>query len=98
MVSMGRALMTEARLYLIDEPSLGLAPIISQRTIVALRGIGWAVPSTRIDGLNYALLTIGVADICRVSISQIRALAPQNSSIKNVGSFIPQDWHLQRPG
>jgi branched-chain amino acid transport system permease protein len=57
-----------------------------------------ALPSTRIDGLYYALLTIGVAEICRVSISQIRALAPQNSSINNVGSFIPIDWHLQRPG
>lgn len=57
-----------------------------------------ALPSTRIDGLYYALLTIGVAEICRVSISQIRALAPQNSSINNVGSFIPQDWFLQRPG
>ena len=57
-----------------------------------------ALPSTRIDGLYYALLTIGVAEICRVSISQIRALAPQNGSINNVGSFIPQDWFLQRPG
>lgn len=57
-----------------------------------------ALPSTRIDGLYYALLTIGVAEIARVSISQIRALAPQNSSINNVGSFIPQDWYLQRPG
>lgn len=57
-----------------------------------------ALPSTRIDGLYYALLTIGVAEICRVSISQIRALAPANSSINNVGSFIPQDWYLQRPG
>lgn len=57
-----------------------------------------ALPSTRIDGLYYALLTIGVAEICRVSISQIRALAPQNSSINNVASFVPQDWYLQRPG
>lgn len=57
-----------------------------------------ALPSTRIDGLYYALLTIGVAEICRVSISQIRALAPTNGSINNVGSFIPQEWYLQRPG
>lgn len=39
MVSVGRALMTEARLYLIDEPSLGLAPVISQRVVAALREI-----------------------------------------------------------
>ncbi len=36
MVSIGRMLMTEARLYLIDEPSLGLAPKISQRVMKAL--------------------------------------------------------------
>ncbi|MEX0286528.1 MAG: ABC transporter ATP-binding protein [Paracoccaceae bacterium] len=36
MVSIGRMLMTEARLYLIDEPSLGLAPKISQRVMTAL--------------------------------------------------------------
>lgn len=57
-----------------------------------------ALPSTRLDGLYYALLTLGVAEICRVSISQIRALAPTNGSINNVASFIPQDWFLQRPG
>lgn len=57
-----------------------------------------ALPSTRIDGLYYALLTIGLAEICRVSIGQIRALAPQNSSINNVASFVPAEWYLQRPG
>ena len=36
MVSIGRMLMAESRLYLIDEPSLGLAPKISQRVMEAL--------------------------------------------------------------
>ena len=36
MVSVGRALMVEAKLYLIDEPSLGLAPKISTSVIEAL--------------------------------------------------------------
>lgn len=40
MVSIGRMLMSDARLYLIDEPSLGLAPKISQRVMEAL----WALP------------------------------------------------------
>jgi branched-chain amino acid transport system permease protein len=61
-------------------------------------GLFLALPSTRLDGLYYALLTLGVAEICRVSISQIKALAPSNSSINNVESFIPAAWHLQRPG
>ncbi len=36
MVSIGRMLMVEARLYLVDEPSLGLAPKISERVMRAL--------------------------------------------------------------
>ncbi|MEM8753303.1 MAG: ATP-binding cassette domain-containing protein [Pseudomonadota bacterium] len=60
MVSIGRMLMTEARLYLVDEPSLGLAPKISERVMAAL----WALP---VDGAmivaeqNVSLLT-GRAD------------------------------------
>ncbi len=57
-----------------------------------------ALPSTRLDGLYYALLTLGVAEICRVFVSQIRALAPLNGSINQVDSFIPPDWLLKRPG
>ncbi|MGZ5876131.1 MAG: branched-chain amino acid ABC transporter permease [Bradyrhizobium sp.] len=63
-----------------------------------LFGLLLALPSTRLDGLYYALLTLGIAEICRVSITQIKALAPSNSSINNVDSFIPAAWHLQRPG
>lgn len=57
-----------------------------------------ALPSTRLDGLYYALLTLGVAEICRVFLSQIKALAPANGSINQVASFIPSHWMLQRPG
>ena len=57
-----------------------------------------ALPSTRLDGLYYALLTLGIAEICRVFVSQIKALAPTNGSINKVDSFIPEDWFLQRPG
>jgi len=60
MVSIGRMLMTEARLYLIDEPSLGLAPKISQRVMEAL----WDLPvegAMIIAEQNVSLLT-GRAD------------------------------------
>lgn len=60
MVSIGRMLMTEARLYLVDEPSLGLAPKISERVMEAL----WALPVTGamiIAEQNISLLT-GRAD------------------------------------
>jgi branched-chain amino acid transport system ATP-binding protein len=39
MVSLGRGLMADVHLYLIDEPSLGLAPIVSKTVIDALMKI-----------------------------------------------------------
>ena len=57
-----------------------------------------AAPSTRLDGLYYALLTMGVAEICRVFVLQLRPLTASGGAITNVDSFIPEDWFLQRPG
>jgi len=57
-----------------------------------------AAPSTRLDGLYYALLTMGVAEICRVFVTQLRGLTQTNGAITQVDSFIPEDWFLQRPG
>jgi len=60
MVSIGRMLMTEARLYLVDEPSLGLAPKISEGVMQAL----WDLPvegAMIVAEQNVALLT-GRAD------------------------------------
>ena len=57
-----------------------------------------AAPSTRLDGLYYALLTMGVAEICRVFVSQLRFLTQTGGAITQVDSFIPEDWFLQRPG
>ena len=57
-----------------------------------------AAPSTRLDGLYYALLTMGVAEICRVFVTQLRSLTQTNGAITQVDSFIPDAWFLQRPG
>ncbi len=57
-----------------------------------------ALPSTRLDGLYYALLTMGFAEICRVFVVQLKVLGPTNGSINKVDSFIPSEWFLQRPG
>lgn len=57
MVSVGRALMADARLYLIDEPSLGLAPKISQRVVEALVDIDLDGKAMIIAEQNVALLS-----------------------------------------
>ena len=54
-----------------------------------------ALPSTRLDGLYYALLTLGMVEICRVFVQQMKVLAPANGSINAVGSFIPAEWFLR---
>ncbi|MCB2061237.1 MAG: ATP-binding cassette domain-containing protein [Novosphingobium sp.] len=57
MVSVGRALMTEASLYLIDEPSLGLAPKISASVMEALHSIRSEGKAMIIAEQNVALLS-----------------------------------------
>ena len=57
-----------------------------------------AAPSTRLDGLYYALLTMGVAEICRVFVIQLKALTQTGGAVTQVDSFIPEEWFLQRPG
>lgn len=57
-----------------------------------------AAPSTRLDGLYFALLTMGLAEICRVFVLQLKPLTASGGAITNVDSFIPADWFLQRPG
>ncbi|MCZ4292313.1 ATP-binding cassette domain-containing protein [Hoeflea alexandrii] len=56
MVSVGRALMTEASLYLIDEPSLGLAPKISRSVLDALFSLPREGKAMVIAEQNVALL------------------------------------------
>jgi branched-chain amino acid transport system ATP-binding protein len=57
MVSIGRALMSDARLYLIDEPTLGLAPKVSRRVIEALVNIELAGKAMVIAEQNVAVLS-----------------------------------------
>lgn len=57
MVSVGRALMVEAKLYLIDEPSLGLAPKISASVIEALFALPKDGRAMVIAEQNVALLS-----------------------------------------
>lgn len=56
MVSIGRGLMTDAKLYLVDEPSLGLAPKIGQSVMEALFEIDLKDSAMFIAEQNVALL------------------------------------------
>ena len=57
MVSVGRALMADAKLYLVDEPSLGLAPQISIGLVAALCEIDLGDGAMLIAEQNLPLLT-----------------------------------------
>ncbi len=56
MVSIGRGLMTDAKLYLVDEPSLGLAPKIGQSVMEALLALDLKESAMFIAEQNVALL------------------------------------------
>ncbi|SIT80113.1 ABC transporter ATP-binding protein [Pontibaca methylaminivorans] len=56
MVSLGRGLMTDAKLYLVDEPSLGLAPKIGQSVMEALFALDLKDSAMFIAEQNVALL------------------------------------------
>jgi branched-chain amino acid transport system ATP-binding protein len=56
MVSIGRGLMTDAKLYLADEPSLGLAPKIGISVMEALLKIDLNDSAMMIAEQNVALL------------------------------------------
>jgi branched-chain amino acid transport system ATP-binding protein len=72
MVSVGRALMVEARLYLIDEPSLGLAPKISASVIEALFSLPKDGRAMVIAEQNVALLSGRVDRMVGMHAGRIR--------------------------
>jgi branched-chain amino acid transport system ATP-binding protein len=72
MVSIGRALMSDARLYLIDEPTLGLAPKVSQRVIEALVNIEIEGKAMVIAEQNVAVLSGAVNRMIGMHAGRLR--------------------------
>ncbi len=75
MVSIGRGLMAEASLFLVDEPSLGLAPKIGKSVIDALMDINLGTSAMVIAEQNVALLEGRVDRIIGMHVGKLKGEA-----------------------
>jgi branched-chain amino acid transport system ATP-binding protein len=66
MLAIGRALMAQPRLLLLDEPLLGLAPLVEKRLAKALKGINNELGLTMLITEQYARPIVPVVDYCYV--------------------------------
>ncbi len=76
MCSLGRGLMADARVYLIDEPSLGLAPGIGAGLFATLRELDLDGGTLILAEQNQALLTGWIDRIIRIHGGQIVGSEP----------------------
>lgn len=75
MVSLARGLMTPAKLYLVDEPSLGLAPKISRSIVDALLSLELGAGALVIAEQNLALLSGRVDRVLGMHAGQLKGSA-----------------------
>mgnify|MGYP006279066193 FL=1 len=75
MVSLARGLMTPAKLYLVDEPSLGLAPKISRSVVEALMQIDIGDGAMVVAEQNLALLSGRVDRVLGMHAGQLKGSA-----------------------
>ena len=62
-------------------------------------GVIIAIPARRMDGMYYALLTLGVSEICRAYALQARWIGAQSQgSLSGGGGFIPDDIRFTASG
>lgn len=55
-------------------------------------GIIIAIPATRLDGFYYALLTLGINELCRVYALQSKQFGAATGGLYGADSYIPKDW------
>jgi len=55
-------------------------------------GLFVAIPATRLEGFYYALLTLGVVELCRVYVLQSRALGSATGGLYGAPTYLPQSW------
>ena len=83
MVSIGRGLMTRAKLYLADEPSLGLAPKIGIGVMEALLKIDLADSAMMIAEQNVALLEGRVDRVIGMHAGKLKGEASAGLSVRS---------------
>jgi branched-chain amino acid transport system ATP-binding protein len=83
MVALGRALMSRPRLILLDEPSLGLAPLITRELFLIVRSINESERTTVILVEQNAHLTLEFAHRAHVLTSGRIALSGTASEIRD---------------
>ncbi len=57
-----------------------------------LFGVIIAIPATRLEGFYYALLTLGVVELCRVYVIQSRQLGSATGGLYGAPSYVPESW------
>ena len=60
-------------------------------------GVFIAIPAIRLEGFYYALLTVGIAELCRVYVVQSQPLGAANGGLFGADSFVP-DGMSERGG
>jgi branched-chain amino acid transport system ATP-binding protein len=86
MCSLGRGLMADARIFLIDEPSLGLAPGIAAGLYATLKGLDLAGGTLVLAEQNQTLLEGWIDRIVRVHGGRIVGIEPGGASSDGTAS------------
>jgi len=60
-------------------------------------GVFIAIPAIRLEGFYYALLTVGISELCRVYVVQSQPLGAANGGLFGADGFVP-DWMHERAG
>ncbi|MGA0533845.1 branched-chain amino acid ABC transporter permease [Hansschlegelia sp. KR7-227] len=55
-------------------------------------GLIIAIPAIRLDGFYYALLTIGLNELCRVYALQSKQFGSSTGGLYGADTYVPQDW------
>ncbi|MGR8918397.1 MAG: branched-chain amino acid ABC transporter permease [Gammaproteobacteria bacterium] len=58
-------------------------------------GLLIAIPATRLDGFYYALLTLGLNELCRVYVLQSRTFGSATGGLYGAETYIPESWSAE---